>query len=84
MVLKRKRSDCDLGSVFASPEGVTSESFNFNSIAAMETARRGFFAPRLSAPEHLPSRTMKRFRDNRPSEADIYREQDRLSPRVLG
>lgn len=76
MVLKRKRSECDFGSVFASPQGVVTECFNFNSIAAMETARRGFFAPRLSTPAHLPSRTMKRFRDNRPSEADIYRKQD--------
>lgn len=42
----------------------------------METARRGFFSPRLSVPSHLPSRTMKRFRDNRPSDSEVYRKSD--------
>ena len=74
MVLKRKRSDCELGPVFSSDQQMDTGSFNFNSMAAMDTARRGFFAPRLSTPSHLPSRTMKRFRDNRPSESEVHRK----------
>ncbi|KAK4187811.1 protein MEMO1 [Podospora australis] len=73
MVLKRKRSDSELisfSSALSSPS--PSGSFNFGAIAAMDTARRGFFAPRLTNPSHLPSRTMKRFRDNRPSEEIIH------------
>ncbi|KAG7284084.1 hypothetical protein NEMBOFW57_010445 [Staphylotrichum longicolle] len=72
MVLKRKRSDCELGPVFSSDQRMDSGSFNFNSMAAMDTARRGFFAPRLPTPSHLPSRTMKRFRDNRPPESEVH------------
>ena len=74
MVLKRKRSDCELGSVFSSEQRLDSGCFNFNSMSAMDTARRGFFAPRVATPSHLPSRTMKRFRDNRPSEGEVYRK----------
>ncbi|KAL2262242.1 hypothetical protein VTK26DRAFT_2034 [Humicola hyalothermophila] len=74
MLLKRKRSDVELsyGSVFASTQQVGESSFNFDAIAAMETARRGFFSPRLSTPSHLHSRTMKRVRNNRPAESEVY------------
>jgi hypothetical protein len=72
MVLKRKRSDSGLRSVFSSTEQLSSNCFNFDAVSAMDTARRGFFAPRMSTPSHLPSRTMKRFRDNRPSETEVH------------
>jgi hypothetical protein len=72
MVVKRKRSDSELGSVFSSTEQLGNNCFNFDVVSAMDTARRGFFAPRLSTPSHLPSRTMKRFRDNRPSETEVH------------
>ncbi len=83
MVLKRKRSDCELGSVFSSEQQMDSGCFNFNSMSAMDTARRGFFAPRVSTPSHLPSRTMKRFRDNRPSEEQVYRKCSQAHSRPL-
>ncbi|KAK4038834.1 protein MEMO1 [Parachaetomium inaequale] len=72
MVLKRKRSESELGSVFSSAQPLPSGCFNFDSVSAMDTARRGFFAPRLSTPSYLPSRTVKRFRDNRPSESEVH------------
>ena len=74
MVLKRKRSESELGSVFSSAQPLPSDCFNFDSVSAMDTARRGFFAPRLSTPSHLHSRTVKRFRDNRPSESEVHRK----------
>lgn len=83
MLLKRKRSDAELsyGSMFASTQQLNGDSFNFDAISAMETARRGFFSPRQPTPSHLHSRTMKRFRDNRPAESEVYRKltQDTLS-----
>ncbi|GAB1317323.1 hypothetical protein MFIFM68171_07533 [Madurella fahalii] len=75
MFLKRKRSDSELSSgssTFSSMLRPDSNSFNFNAILAMDTSRRGFFSPRLPMPSHLPSRTMKRFRDNRPSDAEVH------------
>ncbi|KAK0714266.1 hypothetical protein B0T21DRAFT_375511 [Apiosordaria backusii] len=72
MVVKRKRSDSHLNSfssALASPPRASS--FNFDAICAMDTARRGFFSPRLPT-SHMPGRTMKRFRDNRPSEEIIH------------
>jgi hypothetical protein len=74
MLLKRKRSESELGSVFSSTQRPESGCFNFDAMSAMDTARRGFFAPRLSTPSHLHSRTRKRFRDNRPSETEVYRK----------
>ncbi|KAK4236466.1 protein MEMO1 [Achaetomium macrosporum] len=71
MCLKRKRSESEL-SVFPSTQLLNNDRFNFDAMSAMNTARRGFFAPRLSTPSHLPSRTLKRFRDNRPSESEVY------------
>ena len=67
-----------MGLVFSSTENLASTNFNFDAVSAMDTARRGFFAPRLSAPSHLPSRTMKRFRDNRPSETEVHRKFDQI------
>ncbi|KAK3989695.1 hypothetical protein QBC44DRAFT_326966 [Cladorrhinum sp. PSN332] len=69
MVIKRKRSDSDFGSFNSTVEP---SSFNFDAIAAMDTARRGFFSARISTPSHIHSRTMKRFRDNRPSEELVH------------
>lgn len=73
MVLKRKRSESDFGSVFSSTQQLDNRGFDFTAMSAMDTARRGFFAQRTT-PAHLPSRTMKRFRDNRPSESEVYRK----------
>ncbi|CAP65291.1 uncharacterized protein PODANS_5_5240 [Podospora anserina S mat+] len=73
MVIKRKRSDSHLSSfssALASPPRASS--FNFDAISAMDTARRGFFSPRLPTSSHMPGRTRKRFRDNRPPEAIIH------------
>ncbi|KAK4229245.1 hypothetical protein QBC38DRAFT_472955 [Podospora fimiseda] len=72
MVIKRKRSDSDFGSFNSTVGGGPSTNFNFDAIAAMDTARRGFFSPRLSTPSHIHNRTMKRCRDNRPSEELIH------------
>lgn len=80
MVLKRKRSDSGLvfgSSTFLSPLGPGSSSFNFDAISAMDTARRGFFSTRQPTPSHLPSRTLKRFRDNRPPESEVHRRSTR-------
>ena len=75
MLLKRKRSESEFSfsPVFSSSHSVN-DGFNFNAMSAMDTARRGFFSPRLSVPSHLPSRTLKRFRDSRPPEEEIHRE----------
>ena len=72
MVLKRKRSESELSfsSTFSSPPRPGSSAFDFS---AMETESWGFLTSRSSTPSHLPSRTMKRFRDNRPSEAEVHR-----------
>ncbi|KAK4136256.1 hypothetical protein BT67DRAFT_440409 [Trichocladium antarcticum] len=74
MLLKRKRSECELsyGSIFSSTQQLNNDCFNFDAMAAAETARRGFFSQRHSTPSHLHSRTMKRSRDNRPAESDVY------------
>ncbi|KAK4460052.1 hypothetical protein QBC42DRAFT_273239 [Cladorrhinum samala] len=69
MVIKRKRSDSGLESFNSS---VGTSSFNFDAMSAMDTARRGFFSPRLDTPSQFHSRTMKRLRDNRPSEEIIH------------
>ncbi|KAK3305461.1 uncharacterized protein B0T15DRAFT_434322 [Chaetomium strumarium] len=71
MCLKRKRSESELA-VFSSTQSLSSSRFSFDAMSAMDTARRGFFVPRLPTPSHLPIRTMKRFRDNRPSESEVY------------
>ncbi|KAL2018757.1 hypothetical protein VTK56DRAFT_463 [Thermocarpiscus australiensis] len=75
MLLKRKRSESELsfGSTFSSPPRPDSSCFNFEAIAALDAPRTGFLSPRLSTPLHLPSRTMKRFRNNRPPDSEVHR-----------
>ncbi|KAM7220807.1 Memo-like domain containing protein [Rhypophila decipiens] len=73
MVLKRKRSESELsfGSAFSSPQGPQTFDFATSSPVGFP-ASRGLFSPssRSSTPSH--GRTMKRFRDNRPSEAEVH------------
>ncbi|KAK3367463.1 hypothetical protein B0H63DRAFT_81959 [Podospora didyma] len=69
MVIKRKRSESELSisSTFSSPQRPDNGGFNFR--AMMETN-----PPRAFSLSYLPSsRTMKRIRDNRPSEAEVHR-----------
>ena len=77
MALKRKRSSCELGSS-PSASSTTSSSFSFSSPphATAMPAISWDNPPRVSFPpsSHLHSRTMKRFRDNRPSEEEVHRE----------
>ncbi|OIW28181.1 hypothetical protein CONLIGDRAFT_578933 [Coniochaeta ligniaria NRRL 30616] len=71
-VLKRKRSESEFsissGSTFSSPPRPGSSNFNFGGMDA------GMNSPiRYGATaSHLPSRTMKRFRDNRLPEEEIH------------
>ncbi|KAK0724732.1 hypothetical protein B0H67DRAFT_481475 [Lasiosphaeris hirsuta] len=71
MLHKRKRSESELSfnSTFSSPTRPGASSFDF---AAMEAGCRGPFSSRPSTPSHLHSRTMKRFRDNRPSDEEVH------------
>ncbi|KAM3486988.1 hypothetical protein MY8738_000114 [Beauveria namnaoensis] len=69
MTLKRKRSSSELASsplsftsTFSSPPSKSPSVIDF-------TPRMG-----LINPFHLNSRTLKRFRDNRPSQAEIHRK----------
>ncbi|KAL2268183.1 hypothetical protein VTJ83DRAFT_3029 [Remersonia thermophila] len=71
MVLKRKRSD-EFGQVcLASPR--FGGDFNFNVTMSIGAPAPSFFSTQSSTPSHLPSRTMKRFRDNRPPEQEVYK-----------
>ncbi|KAK0610411.1 hypothetical protein B0T17DRAFT_466787, partial [Bombardia bombarda] len=75
MVIKRKRSESELSfnSTFSSPS--RPDSGNMFDFSSMETTRRGPFSlspQRPSTPSHLHSRTLKRFRDNRPSETQVH------------
>ncbi|AEO67791.1 uncharacterized protein THITE_2116864 [Thermothielavioides terrestris NRRL 8126] len=58
MLLKRKRSESEL-----------SLGAVFSSSQELDSGRLN----RMSTPSHLPSRTMKRFRDNRPSDSEVYK-----------
>ncbi|KAK4452130.1 hypothetical protein QBC34DRAFT_399285 [Podospora aff. communis PSN243] len=71
MVIKRKRSESELSfsSAFSSPSRPGSNPFDFG---AMGASNWGVLSSRPSTPSHLHSRTMKRFRDNRPSEAEVH------------
>ncbi|KAK0611083.1 hypothetical protein B0T14DRAFT_529602 [Immersiella caudata] len=71
MVIKRKRSESELSfsSAFSSPPRPGSSPFDFG---AMGRSNWGALSSRPSTPSHLPSRTMKRFRDNRPSETEVH------------
>jgi hypothetical protein len=73
MVIKRKRSESELSfsSAFSSPPRPGSSPFDFGAMGASDWA---VLSSRPSTPSHLHSRTMKRFRDNRPSEAEVHRE----------
>ena len=64
---KRKRSVSEL---CASPSSVSS----FDSPPRVNSSITNPFTIMASAPIHLHSRTMKRFRDNRPSAEMIHRE----------
>ncbi|WYZ44026.1 hypothetical protein EsH8_VII_000462 [Colletotrichum jinshuiense] len=68
MAFKRKRSASELFTLFSSPTGSDSsiESFEFP-VSPSPVYPRAY-----AAPSHLSSRTMKRFRDNRPSEDQIH------------
>lgn len=72
-ILKRKRSESEFsfssGSTFSSPPRPGSSSFNFGGMdASISPIRYGATA------SHLPSRTTKRFRDNRLPEEEIHRK----------
>ncbi|TDZ14328.1 hypothetical protein Cob_v012838 [Colletotrichum orbiculare MAFF 240422] len=68
MVLKRKRSDSELLPVFNSPARSDSSVESFDVPISPSLA----FPRAFATPAHLSSRTMKRFRDNRPSEDEIH------------
>lgn len=74
MQLKRKRSESELSissSIFSSPtkpEQFTAMDMDDNNTSPLRRMSRG------STPSHLPSRTMKRFRDSRPSDEQIHRK----------
>ncbi|KAM3474956.1 hypothetical protein MY5147_004011 [Beauveria neobassiana] len=70
MTLKRKRSSSELAS---SPLSFTS---TFSSPPSKSPSMIDF-TPRMGLinPFHLNSRTLKRFRDNRPSQAEIHPQQ---------
>ncbi|TVY44189.1 hypothetical protein LSUB1_G003150 [Lachnellula subtilissima] len=66
MVLKRKRSDSEISSsssMLSSPLSARS----FMSIDSVQSHQ-----PQISTPSLFSSRTRKRHRDNRPSEADVH------------
>ena len=64
MVLKRKRSISEL----SSPASSTTSTFSVSSPIAFPLA-----TPMANAP-HLPSRTLKRVRDSRPSDDEVHRK----------
>ncbi|OTA84801.1 hypothetical protein M434DRAFT_400353 [Hypoxylon sp. CO27-5] len=72
MVLKRKRSESELSlsssSAFNSPQRPDHFSSMDLDTSPIRRTSRG------STPSHLPSRTMKRFRDSRPSDEEIHRK----------
>ncbi|KAJ0167796.1 hypothetical protein CTA2_114 [Colletotrichum tanaceti] len=68
MAFKRKRSDTELFASFNSPAGSDSSIESFECpVSPSPVYPRAYVTP-----SHLPSRTMKRFRDNRPSENQIH------------
>ncbi|GKT41619.1 uncharacterized protein ColSpa_01800 [Colletotrichum spaethianum] len=68
MAFKRKRSESELFTSFNSPARSESSIESFESpISPSPVYPRAYVTP-----SHLPSRTMKRFRDNRPSENQIH------------
>ncbi|KAK1826233.1 hypothetical protein QBC39DRAFT_364969, partial [Podospora conica] len=74
MVIKRKRSESELSSfssAFSSPTRPGSQSID-TLTGGIAQINWGSLSSRSSTPNHLPSRTMKRFRDNRPSESEVH------------
>ncbi|KAF6808381.1 orf21 protein [Colletotrichum plurivorum] len=68
MALKRKRSASELAAAFNSParSDSSAESFDFPLSPSLAFPRA------FATPSHLSSRTIKRFRDNRPSEEEVH------------
>ncbi|KAI1484335.1 hypothetical protein F5X96DRAFT_664797 [Biscogniauxia mediterranea] len=64
MLLKRKRSESELS--FSSSSGLGSPS--------KHDITMDMGGLRIVTPAHLPSRTMKRFRDSRPSDEEVHRK----------
>ena len=84
MVIKRKRSESELSSfssAFSSPTRPDPQSLDTLAVGQINW---GTLSSRSSTPTHLPSRTMKRFRDNRPSETEVHREFDLCIFRYYG
>lgn len=76
MFLKRKRSESEL-----SPGGSPARADAAMDHNAMLTSPTTMTPQRHSAsPSHLHSRTMKRFRDSRPSEDEVYRKSPSADP----
>lgn len=76
-IMKRKRSESELsfsssstGSAFNSPTRTGAAAFGLSNDCELTSPLRRLMA----APSHLPSRTMKRFRDDRPSQDEIHRK----------
>ncbi|KAH8682498.1 hypothetical protein BX600DRAFT_45777 [Xylariales sp. PMI_506] len=78
-MLKRKRSSSELsfsssstGSAFNSPTRLGAEYIDMSMIAATPIPSPFSSRSLMATPSHLHSRTMKRFRDSRPSEQEIH------------
>ncbi|KAM0284241.1 hypothetical protein ACHAQH_002030 [Verticillium albo-atrum] len=70
MVLKRKRSSEELSS---SPSSFSSSPIRPDTMDVDHVGVLPFSAfPSHFTPSHLPSRTLKRFRDNRPSQEEVH------------
>ncbi|GKT92064.1 LOW QUALITY PROTEIN: ORF21 protein [Colletotrichum tofieldiae] len=68
MAFKRKRSEAELFTSFNSPARSESSIESFESpVSPSPMYPRAYVTP-----SHLPSRTRKRFRDNRPSENQVH------------
>ncbi|KAI1857159.1 hypothetical protein JX265_011360 [Neoarthrinium moseri] len=74
MVLKRKRSESELslsscGTAFSSPPRPDASHAGMDLTSPTPSCRSG-----MATPSHLPSRTMKRIRDSRPSDEEVHRK----------
>lgn len=74
MTLKRKRSSSELSSSTSQfgSSPIRPESFMDMDVTPVYPTL-SFFASRSTAHEQTSGRTMKRFRDNRPSEDEVHR-----------
>ncbi|TVY91321.1 hypothetical protein LAWI1_G008494 [Lachnellula willkommii] len=66
MVLKRKRSDSEI----SSSSSMLSSPLSINTFMSIDSVQS--HQPQISTPSLFSSRTRKRHRDNRPSEADVH------------